>query len=207
VLLGGKPLGMTGRVVDHRGEQHRPGHRQRQARPPVIDPLRMRPDPRHLVVRRSVVDLGQRQGDFDEFLPGHDGCTSRMLMTRPYTAMTRWQGPGRALWLEAEILPGLLTPPPQLIKVVVDTGGPKVPLAPERPPHVPDPRSEEHTSELQSRENLVCRLLLEKKKKKTTKRGLQKPRAPRERVPAIPEARRIDAVGDPDRRWMRRSPR
>src|SRR5690606_41972990 len=36
--------------------------------------------------------------------------------------------------------------------------------------HVPDPdailtpyRSEEHTSELQSRENLVCRLLLEKK--------------------------------------------
>src|SRR5436309_11641134 len=30
-------------------------------------------------------------------------------------------------------------------------------------------RSEEHTSELQSRENLVCRLLLEKKKKKTKK--------------------------------------
>src|SRR5436309_7900114 len=38
------------------------------------------------------------------------------------------------------------------------------------------PRSEEHTSELQSRENLVCRLLLEKKKKrkihkKNTKRN------------------------------------
>src|SRR5436309_5817380 len=31
----------------------------------------------------------------------------------------------------------------------------------------PRKRSEEHTSELQSRENLVCRLLLEKKKKKT----------------------------------------
>src|SRR5690606_39411373 len=30
-------------------------------------------------------------------------------------------------------------------------------------------RSEEHTSELQSRENLVCRLLLEKKKKKRSK--------------------------------------
>src|SRR5690606_41747317 len=29
-------------------------------------------------------------------------------------------------------------------------------------------RSEEHTSELQSRENLVCRLLLEKKKKERT---------------------------------------
>src|SRR5687768_17715102 len=30
------------------------------------------------------------------------------------------------------------------------------------------PRSEEHTSELQSRLHLVCRLLLEKKKKKNT---------------------------------------
>src|SRR5690606_41434137 len=33
-------------------------------------------------------------------------------------------------------------------------------------------RSEEHTSELQSRENLVCRLLLEKKKKHAQKREL-----------------------------------
>src|SRR5688572_33379277 len=31
-----------------------------------------------------------------------------------------------------------------------------------------DERSEEHTSELQSQSNLVCRLLLEKKKKKHT---------------------------------------
>src|SRR5438874_9842592 len=31
------------------------------------------------------------------------------------------------------------------------------------------PRSEEHTSELQSRRDLVCRLLLEKKKKKKKK--------------------------------------
>src|SRR2546430_7712614 len=31
----------------------------------------------------------------------------------------------------------------------------------------PKSRSEEHTSELQSQSNLVCRLLLEKKKKKT----------------------------------------
>src|SRR3712207_7265555 len=33
-------------------------------------------------------------------------------------------------------------------------------------------RSEEHTSELQSRQYLVCRLLLEKKKKTTTSRSL-----------------------------------
>src|SRR5436309_6211205 len=36
-------------------------------------------------------------------------------------------------------------------------------------------RSEEHTSELQSRENLVCRLLLEKKKKKLSTNELQIP--------------------------------
>src|SRR5215475_5977187 len=34
-------------------------------------------------------------------------------------------------------------------------------------------RSEEHTSELQSRENLVCRLLLEKKKKTNISRAVQ----------------------------------
>src|SRR5216683_7969974 len=35
-------------------------------------------------------------------------------------------------------------------------------------------RSEEHTSELQSRSDLVCRLLLEKKKKKKTSHPLKK---------------------------------
>src|SRR2546421_376308 len=38
-----------------------------------------------------------------------------------------------------------------------------------RDPHIPEveaTRSEEHTSELQSRSDLVCRLLLEKKKKR-----------------------------------------
>src|SRR3712207_7827517 len=35
------------------------------------------------------------------------------------------------------------------------------------PPPPPRTRSEEHTSELQSRQYLVCRLLLEKKKKTT----------------------------------------
>src|SRR5687768_18010282 len=36
-----------------------------------------------------------------------------------------------------------------------------------------DRRSEEHTSELQSRLHLVCRLLLEKKKKKKKKQHIQ----------------------------------
>src|SRR5947209_14582181 len=38
-------------------------------------------------------------------------------------------------------------------------------------------RSEEHTSELQSRQYLVCRLLLEKKKKKQTKEPIKKDKA------------------------------
>src|SRR5947209_11247781 len=42
------------------------------------------------------------------------------------------------------------------------------PPAPTHPSTTPS-RSEEHTSELQSRQYLVCRLLLEKKKKKTYK--------------------------------------
>src|SRR5262245_63466367 len=39
-----------------------------------------------------------------------------------------------------------------------------------------NPRSEEHTSELQSLRHLVCRLLLEKKKKTKKKRKNRKPR-------------------------------
>src|SRR5204863_1062556 len=39
---------------------------------------------------------------------------------------------------------------------------------------VPDGRSEEHTSELQSRRDLVCRLLLEKKKKKDNEKQIEK---------------------------------
>src|SRR5207237_8652596 len=44
-----------------------------------------------------------------------------------------------------------------------DLGGRETPQS--RGPGRLDPRSEEHTSELQSHLNLVCRLLLEKKKK------------------------------------------
>src|SRR5438105_10462684 len=48
---------------------------------------------------------------------------------------------------------------------------PREPLDPGRRPALNDQiedRSEEHTSELQSRVDLVCRLLLEKKKQQTT---------------------------------------
>src|SRR5438105_8291168 len=42
---------------------------------------------------------------------------------------------------------------------------------PENAPACKPPRSEEHTSELQSRVDLVCRLLLEKKNKRDITRG------------------------------------
>src|SRR5690349_22435501 len=54
------------------------------------------------------------------------------------------------------------------------------------------PRSEEHTSELQSRRDLVCRLLLEKKKKdKEVIRNLAKSQA---KQPADPERNLLDAI-------------
>src|SRR3712207_8670970 len=53
------------------------------------------------------------------------------------------------------------------LRRVLDLEG--VQLAPDRhgAARIVEIRSEEHTSELQSRQYLVCRLLLEKKKKKT----------------------------------------
>src|SRR5690606_4797268 len=56
------------------------------------------------------------------------------------------------------VIPAVMAPAIAAVADVVDhldPPGPKV------------TRSEEHTSELQSRENLVCRLLLEKKKRET----------------------------------------
>src|SRR5690349_23819268 len=54
-----------------------------------------------------------------------------------------------------------------------DTGAVALRVAPLTPQSTrcPDTRSEEHTSELQSRRDLVCRLLLEKKKKKKNKKN------------------------------------
>src|SRR2546430_5783850 len=53
--------------------------------------------------------------------------------------------------------------------------GAQVPDVAPREGELADPlRSEEHTSELQSQSNLVCRLLLEKKKKKSNHNTLHK---------------------------------
>src|SRR2546430_9746847 len=56
----------------------------------------------------------------------------------------------------------------QTVRVALPPRGGAPQLPPRRAAQLargPGPRSEEHTSELQSQSNLVCRLLLEKKKK------------------------------------------
>src|SRR5690349_22716288 len=74
----------------------------------------------------------------------------------PYTTLFRSDRAGRAVWqgiVGAAVAVLLIA----LALLPLPVGGAR---------HTSD-RSEEHTSELQSRRDLVCRLLLEKKKKKT----------------------------------------
>src|SRR5690625_4780753 len=81
--------------------------------------------------------------------------------------------------IEREFNIDLITTAPSVIYEIKKTDGEVMHI--ENPTLMPDPqsieeilepyvkaRSEEHTSELQSRGHLVCRLLLEKKKKKHT---------------------------------------
>src|SRR3989475_5597853 len=70
----------------------------------------------------------------------------------------------RASTGDEDVLAAELGPPIEQIKSLGHPGAaPPVPIETLAP--APPPRSEEHTSELQSQSNLVCRLLLEKKKK------------------------------------------
>src|SRR5690606_42145448 len=80
----------------------------------------------------------------------------------PYTTLFRSAGPVRRSGATVDLaLQGRIQP------VHRPSSSPGT-CGPRRDPRTRRPgsrRSEEHTSELQSRENLVCRLLLEKKKK------------------------------------------
>src|SRR5688572_32466777 len=88
----------------------------------------------------------------------------------PYTTLFRSRREGKVAILlpranapEASVVEGLKVLPVDSLVEAVDAlnGGLK------NVPVIPVVRSEEHTSELQSQSNLVCRLLLEKKKKNT----------------------------------------
>src|SRR5438105_6119598 len=76
----------------------------------------------------------------------------------PYTTLFRSHSPRSTSWLR--------------IGPTASHASPRGPTAARRGSSGSwSPRSEEHTSELQSRVDLVCRLLLEKKKKKNTTMG------------------------------------
>src|SRR3712207_8096275 len=83
----------------------------------------------------------------------------------PYTTLFRSIAPLRSNYRVVDLVQSLhaLVQPPVLEDVVERTSGP---VGPPEPAGLSRnrPRSEEHTSELQSRQYLVCRLLLEKKK-------------------------------------------
>src|SRR5262245_64414705 len=68
------------------------------------------------------------------------------------------------------VVEGVEPPPSRHPRIADGTAVPPEALAPAfgRLPEARYPRSEEHTSELQSLRHLVCRLLLEKKKKQPT---------------------------------------
>src|SRR3712207_8466194 len=90
----------------------------------------------------------------------------------PYTTLFRSTGGKQVLYnaLMATLNPGdeVIVPAPYWVSypdmVLLAEG---TPVAVECPADKGFKRSEEHTSELQSRQYLVCRLLLEKKKKDT----------------------------------------
>src|SRR2546426_4693546 len=89
----------------------------------------------------------------------------------PYTTLFRSPSSGRAALLRTDRR-GQDRARPHAVELPLRTRGAVRPPDPARYERVQRlgrrrPRSEEHTSELQSPCNLVCRLLLEKKKKKT----------------------------------------
>src|SRR2546426_8882090 len=76
--------------------------------------------------------------------------------------------PYTTLFRSLSLVPRRPEPPVQLVRDLMAGAVQHVGILERRAP----PRSEEHTSELQSPCNLVCRLLLEKKKKKNTRNAL-----------------------------------
>src|SRR2546422_7150472 len=90
----------------------------------------------------------------------------------PYTTLFRSRGRERAAGGPVEDRARAVMAPPQAVAGVVwaMVGPPLIAYAATR---VRRGRSEEHTSELQSRLHLVCRLLLEKKKGEVLNADLQ----------------------------------
>src|SRR5690606_23811020 len=105
--------------------------------------------------RRPARVVPLQSGRYD--VAGQRVVPRELLHRRPercellVAAATEQQGAGLLLLTALELVGGLVE-----LDLLEGPSGVAVPAVPAR--------SEEHTSELQSRENLVCRLLLEKKK-------------------------------------------
>src|SRR2546421_3584090 len=82
------------------------------------------------------------------------------------STMSGWSTFKITILAARRVLPPLLITPAKASKPFMKLTGPEAMPPPERASRLPrsEERSEEHTSELQSRSDLVCRLLLEKKK-------------------------------------------
>src|SRR2546427_4585017 len=102
----------------------------------------------------------ERHSPVSFFFFFNDTATTEIYTLSLHDALPILSGPESATTLEARLGQGAF-----LALRLVDL------LAPDRGPVSQDARSEEHTSELQSQSNLVCRLLLEKKKKTTHRRA------------------------------------
>src|SRR3712207_9176129 len=87
----------------------------------------------------------------------NDTATTEIYTLSLPAALPIWLGGRVDPDLPAVVIGKWLLPANQLARRAAIVGG--------RSSIFGDPRSEEHTSELQSRQYLVCRLLLEKKKK------------------------------------------
>src|SRR3712207_8100326 len=91
-----------------------------------------------------------------------------------------------------------------LVEVLGVPLGASAALGREEPARVRVPRSEEHTSELQSRQYLVCRLLLEKKIKPNTTNGIAHA-APGDQRPSLRWASVADTRRCPRSPWKSRT--
>src|SRR5688572_15144916 len=112
---------------------------------------------------RDAPDRFAAPDPFDSIPAGDAG---RLTWNVYYDQTPIWNASSDSVYYSAASYPGFGDTDGLLLSIPRATGRAKVLLEANRPFHRNPDRSEEHTSELQSQSNLVCRLLLEKKKKK-----------------------------------------
>src|SRR2546425_1067380 len=154
--LGEQVAFQLARDVEHSEAPLIVSHVQRVAGDPdVVAAAILRLEPRHLVRVGEIGDVDHVQPAVRATQPDDTGAAA--LLTR------------REHLVADEDVPAV---PPARVGAADEA----------RAPGELDLRSEEHTSELQSLAYLVCRLLLEKKKKPRARRGRQHPRTGRGRI-------------------------